>query len=86
MAMQSKPKLLDHMRMAIRALHDSIRTEQAYVAWARRFIIFHNKRHPKNLGAAQVDAFLTYLATTRKVLASTQNQAKSALLFLINAS
>jgi integron integrase len=80
--MEAKPKLLDQMRMAIRALHYSIRTEQAYVDWARRFIIFHNKQHPKNLGAAQVDAFLTYLATERNVSASTQNQAKSALLFL----
>ena len=54
----------------------------AYVDWARRFILFHHKRHPQDMGAAEVEAFLTYLAVERKVAASTQNQAKSALLFL----
>jgi len=77
-----KPKLLDQMRQKIRFKHYSIRTEQAYVDWARRYILFHGKRHPKALGAAEIEAFLTHLAVARKVSASTQNQARSALLFL----
>jgi integron integrase len=75
-------KLLDRMRHALRVRHYSIRTEQAYVDWARRFILFHDKRHPLRLGAAEVHAFLTHLAVERTVASSTQNQAKSALLFL----
>jgi integron integrase len=76
-------RLLDRLRDAIRARHYSIRTEDAYVDWARRYIRFHGgKRHPQDMGAAEVGAFLTYLATERSVGASTQNQAKSALLFL----
>jgi len=77
-----KPKLLDQMCQKIRFKHYSIRTEQAYVDWARRYILFHGKRHPKALGAAELEAFLTHLAVVRKVSASTQNQARSALLFL----
>ena len=76
------PKLLDQMRGAIRVRQYSIRTEQVYVDWVRRFILFHAKRHPKDLGAAEVTAFLTYLAVQRQVAPSTQGQAKSALLFL----
>lgn len=76
------PKLLDRMRAEIRLRHYSIRTEEAYVDWARRFILYHSKRHPKEMGAEEVRDFLSYLATERKVSASTQNQAKSALLFL----
>ena len=76
------PRLLDRLRGEIRVRHYSIRTESAYVDWARRFILFHHKRHPQDMGAAEVEAFLTYLAVERKVAASTQNQAKSALLFL----
>jgi integron integrase len=76
------PKLLDSVRRAIRLRHYAIRTEEAYVQWIRRFILFHNKRHPKDLGAAEVSAFLTHLAVNRDVAPSTQNQAKSALLFL----
>ena len=76
------PRLLDRLREAIRVRHYSIRTEDAYADWARRFIVFHGKRHPLNLGAAEVAAFLTHLAVQRDVAASTQNQAKSALLFL----
>jgi integron integrase len=76
------PRLLDRLRAEIRTRHYSIRTEAAYVDWARRFILFHNKRHPQDMGAAEVSAFLTHLATERQVGASTQNQAKSALLFL----
>jgi integron integrase len=76
------PKLLDQMRERIRVKHYSIRTESAYVDWARRFILFHGKRHPREMGAPEVEAFLTHLATERNVSASTQNQAKAALLFL----
>lgn len=76
------PKLLDQVRDKIRFKHYSIRTEQAYVDWIRRFILFHNKRHPTEMGAPEVEAFLTHLAVTGKVAASTQNQARSALLFL----
>ena len=79
---QDSPKLLDRMRAEIRVRHYSIRTEEVYLDWARRFILFHNKRHPKDMGADEVQAFLSHLAMERKVSSSTQNQAKSALLFL----
>ncbi len=75
-------KLLDRMRDILRTQHYSLRTEQAYVEWVRRFILFHQKRHPKDMGVPEVEAFLTYLALERHVAASTQNQALSALLFL----
>ncbi len=77
----SPPKLLDRVREAIRLRHYSRRTEQAYVAWIRRFIVFHGKRHPRELGEPEVTAFLSGLAA-RGVSASTQNQALSALLFM----
>lgn len=76
------PKLLDRMRSELRVRHMSLRTERSYVAWARRFILFHDRRHPKEMGAREVTAFLSHLATERRVSASTQNQAKAALLFL----
>jgi integron integrase len=76
------PELLDRMREALRVQHYSYRTEQSYLDWARRYIQFHDKRHPKELGAEEVSAFLSHLATERSVAASTQNQAKAALLFL----
>jgi integron integrase len=76
------PRLLDRLREAIRARHYSARTSEAYVFWVRKFILFHSKRHPDRMGAAEVKAFLTYLAVTRKVAPSTQNQALGALLFL----
>jgi integron integrase len=76
------PKLLDRIRAEIRLRHYSIRTEEAYVDWARRYIRFHDRRHPKEMGAGEVVAFLSHLASERNVSASTQNQAKSALLFL----
>jgi len=76
------PKLLDQLREAIRARRYSIRTENTYCDWARRFILFHGKRHPRDMAANEVTAFLTHLANERNVSASTQNQAKSALLFL----
>ncbi len=80
--MPNPPKLLDQVREKLRVKHYSIRTEQVYLDWIRRYILFHNKRHPKDLGAREVEAFLTHLAVAGKVAASTQNQAKSALLFL----
>jgi integron integrase len=80
--MASKPKLLDQVRLKLRRKHYSIRTEEAYVAWIRRFILYHGKRHPQEMGAPEVEGFLTHLAVGRRVAASTQNQAFSALLFL----
>ena len=77
-----KPKLMDQMRDVLRRRHYSIRTEQSYVDWVRRFILFHNKRHPSEMAEREVIAFLTSLARDGKVAASTQNQALSALLFL----
>jgi site-specific recombinase XerD len=76
------PRLLDQVRQAIRLKHYSYRTEQTYVAWIRRYILFHNKRHPKEMGIEEVQAFLSHLAVVENVAASTQNQALSALLFL----
>ena len=76
------PKLLDRLRDHLRTRHYSVRTEATYIDWARRFILFHDKRHPKDMGAAEVEAFLTHLAVDRHVAASTQNQAKAAILYL----
>lgn len=81
-AISHPPKLLDRVRIAARRRHYSLRTEQSYVAWVRRFILFHGKRHPKDMGAPEVVAFLSDLAVHRRVAASTQNQALSSLLFL----
>jgi integron integrase len=77
-----KPKLLDQVREVCRFKHYSIRTEQAYVDWIKRYIYFHGKRHPKDLTATHIREFLTHLAVKDKVSASTQNQAFSGLLFL----
>jgi len=74
-----KPRLLDRVRDAIRARHFSRRTEEAYVAWIKRYIFFHDKRHPAEMGAPEVTRFLTSLAVDGHVAASTQNQALSAL-------
>jgi integron integrase len=79
---QQKPKLLDQVRDAIRTRHYSYRTEEAYVGWIRRFILFHGKRHPADMGAGEITQFLTTLAVGRHVSASTQNQALNALVFL----
>lgn len=76
------PKLLDRVRIAIRTRHMSPRTEQAYVFWVRRFVVFHGKRHPAEMGAAEVSAWLSHLAVEGRVAASTQNQALAAVLFL----
>jgi integron integrase len=81
-APQQDVPLLERVRNRIRLKHYSIRTEDAYVDWVRRFVLFHGKRHPAEMGAIEVEAFLTHLAVKGKVAASTQNQAKSALLFL----
>ena len=80
--LQHQPRLLDRVRLVIRARHYSPRTETAYVAWIRRFILFHGKRHPVEMGEPEVTQFLSALASERHVSASTQNQALSALLFL----
>jgi integron integrase len=80
--MPQPPKLLDRVRERIRFKHYSIRTELAYVQWIKRFILYHGKRHPAELGAPELEAFLTHLAVEGQVSASTQNQARSALLFL----
>jgi integron integrase len=77
-----KPHFLDQVRNAIRVRHLSLRTEDAYVDWIRRFILFHDKRHPRELGKAEITRFLTWLATHQRGAASTQNQALCALLFL----
>jgi integrase len=77
-----QPRLLDQVRDRIRRKHYSIRTEQPYVNWIRRFVLHHNKRHPRDMGAAEVEGFLTHLAVAKRVSASTQNKAKSAVLFL----
>ncbi len=82
MTKQHEKKLLDRVRDAIRAKHYSIRTEQAYVNWIKRYIFFHNKRHPLEMGATEIEEYLTHLAVDQNVAASTQNQALSALLFL----
>jgi integrase len=75
-------RLLDQMRERIRYCHYSLRTEQAYVFWVRRFIRFHRLRHPRSMGSSEVEAFLTHLATERQVAPSTHKQALAALLFL----
>ena len=76
------PKLLDQLRAKIRVKHYSIRTEDTYVHWVRRYILFHDKLHPRDLGAEAVRTFLTHLAVDRNVASSTQNQALAAILFL----
>jgi len=78
----SKPRLLDRVRAAVRARHYSRRTEKAYVAWIRRYILYHGKRHPLDMGGPEASKFLTSLAMDGHVAGSTQNQALSALLFL----
>jgi integron integrase len=82
MTQPSQPKLLDRVRIAIRSRHYSPRTEEAYVSWIKRFILFHGKRHPSSLGPDECNAFLSSLAVEGEVSASTQMQALCALLFL----
>jgi len=80
--MEARPKLLDTVRDKIRAKHYSYRTEQQYIAWIRRFILFNDKRHPAGMSGADVERFLTHLAVERHVSSSTQNQALASILFL----
>jgi integron integrase len=80
--MPNAPKLLDQMRERLRLRHYSFRTEQQYVGWARRFILFHKKRHPNTMGAGEIEGFLSHLAVERHVSASTQSQALAAIVFL----
>jgi integron integrase len=77
-----KPRLLDQVRQTIRRKHYSLGTEATYIDWIKRYIFFHRKRHPKEMGAAEMEQFLNYLAVEKRVAASTQNQALSALVFL----
>src|SRR5262245_21726483 len=81
-ARPSPPRLLDQVRDTIRSRHYSRRTEKSYVAWIRRYILFHRKRHPREMGATEVTQFLSSLVVDKNVAASTQNQALSAILFL----
>jgi len=81
-ASSSQPRLLDRVRQAIRARHYSLRTEEAYVGWIKRYIFFHDKRHPLEMAEPEINAFVTHLAVEGPVSASTQTQALSALLFL----
>lgn len=76
------PRLLDRVHDATRVRHYSLRTQQTYIQWIKRFIYFHNKRLPDEMGKKEIEAFLTHLAVDRQVAASTQNQALSAILFL----
>lgn len=80
--MAQPPKLLDQVRELLRIKHYALRTEEAYIDWIRRFILFHNKRHPRDMGTPEIRAFLAHLATEDNVAASTQNQALAAILFL----
>ena len=82
MSAGSSSPILDSVRSALRVKHYSIRTERAYVGWIRRFILFHGKRHPEEMGEREVVEFLSYLAVSGKVAPGTQNQAFNALLFL----
>src|SRR3990172_6941945 len=79
---EEKPKLLEQLRQAIRTRHYSPRTEQAYVHWIKRFILFHKKRHPSEMGEKEISNFLNHLAVKCNVSASTQNQALCAIVFL----
>jgi len=75
-------KLLDRVKQSIRLKGYSIRTEKTYTSWIKRFILFHGKRHPNEMGKPEIETFLTHLAVNRNVAASTQNQAFNAILFL----
>lgn len=78
----TKPRLIDQVRNVLRLHHYSVRTEEAYIQWIKRFIFFHNKRHPNEMGEKEIRNYLTHLAVDKHVSASTQNQALSAILFL----
>ena len=78
----SSVKLLDRVRLRIRLKGYSIRTEKTYVSWIKRFILYHDKRHPREMGKTEIEAFLSYLVSDLNVASSTQNQAFNAILFL----
>lgn len=78
----TEKKLLDQGRDRLRLTNYAYRTEKSYLYWIKQYILFHNKRHPNEMGGSEIEQFLTHLATTKKVAASTQNQALSTLLFL----
>ncbi len=80
--MEKSPKLLEQVRETMRLQRYAYRTEKSYTNWIRRYILFHNKRHPREMGSMEIEAFLTHLAAEENVSASTQNQAFHALLFL----
>jgi hypothetical protein len=82
--MELKMKLLDQVRHVIRKKHYSIRTEQAYTNWIKKFILFNGKRHPKDMGEREISQYISYLAVKRNVAASTQNQHSMLLFFFIN--
>ena len=81
-AQPGEPRFLVQVAHACRVRHLAYSTEQSYVSWVKRFILFHNKRHPKDMGPSDVRAFLTHLAVNRQVSASTQNQALNAIVFM----
>lgn len=78
------PRLFDRIREVIRLKHYSLSTEKTYISWVKRYLLFHNMRHPREMGRREIESFLSYLATTRRVASSTQNQAFNAILFLYN--
>ncbi len=80
--MTNSPKLLEQMKNTLRRKHYAYRTEKSYIDWARRYILFHNKRHPQEMGVPEIESYLTYLAVERSVSASTQNQALAGIIFL----
>lgn len=82
MTESNKPRLLDQVRQVIRIKHYSLRTEESYINWIKRFIFFHNKKHPIEMGEKEIGEFITHLAKNKKVSASTQNQALCAIVFL----
>ena len=82
---QKQSKLLEQVRQRLRVGHYSLRTEQTYIPWIKRYILFHGKRHPRDMEKEEIETFLTYLAVERKVSAATQNQALNAILFLYRA-
>ncbi len=79
--MKKTPKLLNPVQQRLRLKHYSIKTEKSYISWIKRFILFHNKKHPKEMEAQHIEAFLGHLAVNLNVAASTQNQALNALIF-----
>lgn len=82
---ENKPRLLDQVRNKLRLMYYNYRTEQSYSAWIKRFILFHDKRHPNTMGEREIESFLNHLAVKHNVAASTQNQALCTLLFLYKA-